>query len=166
MTLLELIVAVSILAIAAALALATPFRDYARSRTAADAAATLAQDLALLERVAQNGGANDGSTLEIISANPLVYECHYGRPNALDPNSALGAMIVRRSFADVALDGVSPIDANTPLLFASNGSAQYVTAGVWADQHQTIELRLLPSSDGARAGKVDLNLFTGAISLP
>lgn len=164
-TLLELIVAASIVALAALLALVMPFRDYARSRVASDAAATLAQDLALLEREAQNGGANDGSTLLIVSANPLVYECRYGRPNVLDPNSTLGATIVRRSFAGVAL-GAGPIDANTPLLFASNGSAQYVSSGAWADQHQTIELLLIPSSDEARTAKVDLNLFTGAISVP
>lgn len=165
MTLLELIVTVAILAITAALALLTPFREYARSRAAADAAATLAQDIALLERVAQNGGANDGSTLEIIAADPLVYECHYGRPNALDPNSLLGATIVRRSFEHVAL-GRGPIDTNTPLLFASNGSAQYVTAGVWADQHQIVELQLVPSGDAARVARVDLNMFTGAIAIP
>ena len=164
-TLLELIAVVSILAIAAALVLITPFRDYAHARAASDAAATLAQDLALLERVAQNGGANDGSTLEIISANPLVYECHYGRPNALDPTSALGPTIVRRSFDDVALSG-GPIDVHTPLLFASNGSAQYVTGGLWVDQHQTIELRLTPLRDAPRLANVDVNLFTGAISLP
>lgn len=164
-TLLELIVTASIIAIAGVLVFAVPFRDYARSRAASDAAATLAQDLALLERVAQNGGANDGATLMIVSDNPLVYECRYGRPNALDPNSTLGATIVRRFFTGVVLEA-GPIDATTPLLFASNGSAQYVTRGAWADQHQTVELRLIPSSDEARAAKVDVNLFTGAISLP
>jgi type II secretory pathway pseudopilin PulG len=161
---LETIVAVSILAIASALVLLTPYRDYARSRAAADAAATLAQDLALLERVAQNGGANDGATLAIVSSSPLVYECHYGRPHDLDPNSVLGPIIVRRAFEGVALVG-GPIDPNTPLLFASNGSAQYVLAGNWAEQHQTIELTLAPAT-GSRGARVRLNLFTGAISVP
>jgi len=164
-TLLEMLVTVSILMLAAALVLITPFRAYMHARAAADAASTLAQDLALLERVAQNGGVNDGATLEIISADPLIYECYYGRPNAIDPSSTLGSLIVRRSYDDVALTS-GPIDASTPLLFASNGSAQYVSAGMWADQHQTIELTLTPSADAARAGKVDLNLFTGGISLP
>jgi prepilin-type N-terminal cleavage/methylation domain-containing protein len=165
MTLLELIVVVAILAIAAALILVTPFRDYARGRAASDAASTLAQDIALLERVAQNGGANDGATLQIVSSRPFAYTCYYGRPNSIDSNSTLGPIIVRRSFGDVALTG-GPIDTSTPLLFANNGSAQYVTAGVWADQHQTIELALAPASDAARTAKVDLNLFSGAVYAP
>ncbi|HME81918.1 MAG TPA: prepilin-type N-terminal cleavage/methylation domain-containing protein [Candidatus Eremiobacteraceae bacterium] len=165
MTLMEMLVVVSMLAIAAALVLLTPFRAYQRERAAGDAASTVAQDLALLERVAQNGGANDGATLQIDSTAPLSYDCYYGRPNAIDSNSTLGPVIVHRSFDDVDLTG-GPIDATTPLLFASNGSVQYVSAGTWADQHQTIELVLTPASDEARAAKVDLNLFTGGISLP
>ena len=35
----------------------------------------------------------------------------------------------------------------------------------WADQHQTIALTITPPDDPARAGIVDLDLFTGAISL-
>jgi type II secretory pathway pseudopilin PulG len=164
-TLLELIVTVSVLMIATALILVTPFQAYMHARAASDAASTLAHDLALLERVAQNGGVNDGATLEILSANPLVYECYYGRPHAIDPNSTLGPIITHRSFDDVSLTS-GPIDASTPLLFASNGSAQYVAAGVWADQHQTIELTLTPSADPSRASRVDLNLFTGSVALP
>ncbi|HLN46760.1 MAG TPA: prepilin-type N-terminal cleavage/methylation domain-containing protein [Magnetospirillaceae bacterium] len=165
MTLMEMLTVVSLLAIAAALVLLTPFRAYQHGRAAGDAAATLAQDLALLERAAQNGGANDGSTLVIVSTAPLSYDCYYGRPNAIDPNSTLGPVIVHRSFDDVALTG-GPIDSNTPLLFASNGSAQYVSAGTWADQHQTIELVLTPASDASRSAKVDLNLFSGGVSSP
>ena len=156
---------VSILLIAGALILVTPFRAYMHARAASDAASTLAQDLALLERVAQNGGVNDGATLKIVSTNPLVYDCYYGRPNSIDPNSALGPVIFHRSFEDVALTA-GPIGTSTPLLFASNGSAQYVSAGMWADQHQTIELTLTPSADTARTSEVDLNLFTGGIALP
>ncbi len=165
MTLLEVLVAAAILALASALVLLTPFREYVHGRAASDAATTMAQDIALLERAAQNGGANDGATLQIVSTNPLVYDCYYGRPNALDPNSALGPLIVHRSFDDVALSA-GPIDATTPLLFASNGSVQYVAAGIWADQHQTIEVTLTPASDASRVAKVDLNLFTGGVSLP
>ena len=164
-SLIEMLVTVFITMLAAALFLITPFRAYMHAREAQDAAATLAQDMALLERVAQNGGVNDGATLEIISADPLVYECYYGRPNGIDPNSALGPLIVHRSYADVALTG-GPIDERTPLLFASNGSAQYVSAGAWADQHQSIALTLTPSADPARAGVVNIDLFTGGISLP
>ncbi len=164
MTLIELLIVVAILAIACALIFLSPVRAYLHARAAADAAQTFAQDVALLERVAQNGGANDGATLQIVSTSPLVYECYYGRPNAIDPNSALGALIVRRSYDDVTLSG-GPIDATTPLLFASNGSAQYVAAGVWADQHQTIEMTLAPSGDEERSSAIDLDLFTGGVSL-
>ncbi|HEV2909293.1 MAG TPA: prepilin-type N-terminal cleavage/methylation domain-containing protein [Candidatus Eremiobacteraceae bacterium] len=165
MTLIEVLIAAAILALASALVLLTPFRAYVHGRAASDAATTMAQDIALLERAAQNGGANDGATLQIVSTNPLVYDCYYGRPNALDPNSALGPLIVHRSFDDVALTA-GPIGATTPLLFASNGSEQYVAAGIWADQHQTIELTLTPASDASRAARVDLNLFTGGVSVP
>jgi prepilin-type N-terminal cleavage/methylation domain-containing protein len=164
-TLLEMLVTVSILMIAGALILVTPFRAYMHARAASDAASTLAQDLALLERVAQNGGVNDGATLKIVSTNPLVYDCYYGRPNSIDPNSALGPVIFHRSFDDVALTA-GPIDTSTPLLFASNGSAQYVSAGTWADQHQTIRMTLTASADATRESTVDLDLFTGSISLP
>lgn len=162
---LELLVTLAILMLASALILITPFRAYMHARAASDAASTLAQDLALLERVAQNGGVNDGATLEIVSTDPLVYECYYGRPNGIDPNSTLGPLIAHRAFGDVALT-TGPINVSTPLLFASNGSAQYVAAGIWADQHQSIELTLTPAADASRASSVDLNLFTGAISLP
>lgn len=165
MTLMEMLVAVAMLATASALFLITPFRQYVHGRAASDAASTMAQDVALLERIAQNGGANDGATLQIVSTNPLVYDCYYGRPNNIDINSALGPKIVHRSFDDVTLTG-GPIDTHTPLLFASNGSVQYVLAGNWADQHQTIEITLTPSSDASRSARVDLNLFTGGVSVP
>lgn len=165
MTLMETLVAVAMLATASALFLITPFRAYLHGRAAADAASTLAQDIALLERTAQNGGANDGATLQIVSTNPLVYDCYYGRPNNIDLNSTLGPNIVHREFDDVTL-AAGPIDASTPLLFASNGSAQYVVAGNWVDQHQTIELTLIPSGDDAHTAKVDLNLFTGGVTVP
>jgi hypothetical protein len=160
-----MLVTVSILMIAGALILVTPFRAYMHARAASDAASTLAQDLALLERVAQNGGVNDGATLKIVSTNPLVYDCYYGRPNSIDPNSTLGPVIFHRSFDDVALTA-GPIDTSTPLLFASNGSAQYVSAGTWADQHQTIQMTLTASADETRESTVGLDLFTGSVALP
>ncbi|HXM17782.1 MAG TPA: type II secretion system protein [Candidatus Tumulicola sp.] len=165
LTLLEVLVVAAIIGLAASLAVVPAYLDYSRARAASDAATTLAQDLSLIERAAQNAGPNVGGTLEIISADPLVYECRYGRPNEIDPNSMLGDLIVRRSFDHVALaQGV--ISSTTPLLFASNGSAQFVQAGEWSDQHQTIELTLVASGDSSRAARVDVNLFTGAIAQP
>jgi Tfp pilus assembly protein PilE len=165
MTLLEMLTVVAILAVASALFLITPFRSYVHARAARDAATTMAQDIAWLERIAQNGGVNDGATLQINSIDPLVYDCYYGRPNALDPNSTLGPLIVHRSFDDVTLSA-GPIDASTPLLFADNGSVQYQSAGVWADQHQTVELTLTPSNDRTRTANVNLDLFTGGVAVP
>lgn len=165
MTLLEMLTVVAMLAVASALFLITPFRSYMHARAARDAATTMAQDIAWLERIAQNGGVNDGATLQIDSIDPLVYDCYYGRPNALDPNSTLGPLIVHRSFDDVALSA-GPIDASTPLLFADNGSIQYVSAGLWADQHQTVELTLTPSNDPTRTANVHLDLFTGGVMAP
>ncbi len=156
---------VAILGVLAGLAVVPAYLDYARSRAASDAATTLAQDLSLLERSAQNAGPNVGTTLKIISTNPFVYECRYGRPNDIDPNSKLGDLILRRAYDNVTLSE-GTISIATPLLFANNGSAQFVQDGQWSDQHQTIELTLVPSSDSSRAGRVDVNLFTGAISTP
>jgi prepilin-type N-terminal cleavage/methylation domain-containing protein len=165
MTLLEMLAVVAMLAVASALFLITPFRSYMHARAARDAATTMAQDIAWLERIAQNGGVNDGATLQIDSINPLVYDCYYGRPNALDPNSTLGPLIVHRSFDDVAL-GAGPIDTSTPLLFADNGSIQYVSAGQWADQHQNVDLTLTPANDPSDIASVHLDLFTGAVATP
>ena len=165
LTLLEMLTVVAMLAMASTLFLITPFRSYMHARAARDAATTMAQDIAWLERIAQNGGVNDGATLQVDSINPLVYDCYYGRPNALDPNSTLGPLIVHRSFDDVALIA-GPIDASTPLLFADNGSVQYVSAGLWADQHQTVDLTLAPSNDPSQTTNLQLDLFTGGVARP
>jgi prepilin-type N-terminal cleavage/methylation domain-containing protein len=164
-TLLEVLVGTALLAFVASLAVVPAYFGYLRARAASDSAATLAQDLSLLERAAQNAGPNVGATLTIISADPLVYEGRYGRPNQLDPNSMLGDLIVRRSFDHVAL-AAGTISTTTPLLFASNGSAQFVQAGMWSDQHQAVDIALVPSGDTPRSATVEVNLFTGAISTP
>ena len=159
---LEMLVVVAIITLLAGAMFVLDYRGYSASRTSADAAATLAEDLALLERTAQNSLPNQGSSLVIVSTDPLAYRCYRGRPSSVDPNSALGALLIERRFPQVALTG-GPIDTSTPLLFAGNGSAQYVSSGVLADQHTTIAL-VLTARPGGRISKVELNLFTGAIS--
>ena len=67
-TLLETIVAVAIAALIAAAVAVPTYATYSRARTARDAADALAQDIALLERSAQNGVDMQGATLEIDSA--------------------------------------------------------------------------------------------------
>lgn len=165
-TLLEVLAVAGIIALVAVFVGIPPYATYARERQARDAADTLAQDLALLERSAQNGeGA--GATLEIDSVSPFAYSCYHGRPSDLDPRTALGALIVQRSFPGVSL-GYGPINPQTPLLFASNGSAQYFDGTHWVDQHgPPIAFRLMPPGSGdSHMLSVTLNMFTGEITAP
>lgn len=162
-TLTELFVVVAIVTVLAGLVVVPAYRSYAAARAPVDAAQVLAEDLTLLERTAQNGHSHEGASLIIVSANPFAYRCHRGRPASVDPNSALGALLVERRFPDVTLSG--PIDPSTPLLFASNGSAQYVSGGIVANQHATIDFALA-QKHGAKVAHVNLNLFTGAVSVP
>lgn len=161
---LELLAVCAVLGVLATLAIVPSYRSYAAGRVAADAAQTFAQDVSLAERVAQDGGPFEGATMQIVSADPLTYECRRGRPTDLDPRSSLGAVIIERRFEGVNLTG-GPIDAQTPLLFASNGSAQYRAAnGTWPDQHQTVTVEFTATADSARTAAVTLDLFTGAVA--
>jgi hypothetical protein len=54
---------------------------------------------------------------------------------------------------------------DSPMLFARNGSIQYVAAGAWADQHQPVSILLTSRIDRSRTATVGLNPFTGAVSL-
>lgn len=157
-----MLVAALILALAAAFGV-PGYRSYAASRASADAATSLASDLAFLVRAAQNAGGNEGASLVIESQDPLSYRGYLGRPKSIDPNASLGATLLERTFPGVSLVG-GPIDATTPLLFASNGSAQFVSGGNIAPQHQTIEF-LLNCNAGGKTARVDLDLFTGAVNI-
>jgi type II secretory pathway pseudopilin PulG len=165
-TLIEVIVALSVVVLIA-LTIAIPtYALYSRARVARDAADALAQDLALLERSAQNGVAMQGATLEIDSASPLRYSCYRGRPSNLDPNTQLGTLILQRTFAGVSL-GDGPINLSTPLLFASNGSAQYFDGTQWVDQHRPpIAFTLAPTADLTHPVAVTLDMFTGEVTAP
>ncbi len=140
------------------------YRNYSASRAPLDAATALAEDLSLLARTAQNGKLNEGASLIIISADPLHYRGYRGRPTSIDPNSTLGALVVERSFQGVMLTS-GAIGPTTPLLFASNGSAQYLSYGAVADQHATVEFSLSRGT-GDKAARVDVDLFTGAVTMP
>jgi len=163
-TLVELFVVIAIITVLTGLVVVPAYRSYIAARGPSDAAEVLAEDLTLLERAAQNGHTNEGASLIIVSADPFVYRCHRGRPSSVDPNSALGAVLVERRFPDVTLEE-GPIGVSTPLLFASNGSAQYVSDAGVASQHATIAFDL-GQRHGGRTAHVDLNLFTGAVSVP
>ena len=158
----EMFVTVAILIVLAG-ALAVPaFRAYGQSRAAHDAAVALAEDIALTERAAQVDPQRGGASLIIESTAPLRYRCYLGRPTEIDPRSQLGTVIVARARDDASLVG-GPIDPSTPLLFASNGSAQYVTGGTVASQHQTITLTVAAREDPSRTATVQLDLFSGAV---
>lgn len=136
------------------------YRSYAASRASHDAATVLSSDLAFLVRAAQNASDGSGACLVIESAAPLSYRGYLGRPKKLDPNSHLGTVLFDRTFASVTLAN-SPIGTATALLFASNGSAQYESAGTIAPQHATIDFQLRGSV--GKAADVRLDLFTGAV---
>ncbi|HEV2037762.1 MAG TPA: hypothetical protein VGQ96_04060 [Candidatus Eremiobacteraceae bacterium] len=158
----EALVIIAIVCVMVGAVVIPGYRNFMRARAPAHAASTLAEDLALLERAAQNGRPHEGSSLVVVSADPFVYRCYRGRPASVDPNSTLGALLIERRFPGVTLAS-GPIGLATPLLFASNGSAQYQSGGVIADQHATVGFSLTQSSGRATAN-VTLNLFTGAIS--
>lgn len=154
-----MLVAALMLVLAAAFGI-PGYRSYADSRANKDAAAVLASDLALLVRAAQNANDDAGASLVIESVTPFTYRGYLGRPKNIDPSTRLGKLLFERTFSSVTL-GNSPIDPATPLLFASNGSVQYETAGTIAPQHQTIAFVL--SGGSGRAATVSLDLFTGAV---
>lgn len=164
MTLLESMVVLALFGILLTMAIPPTLRDYARSRSARDASARVAQDIALLERVAQDGGAHAGATLIITSPQPLNYACYRGRPAADAPGWRLGDLIVQRSFPDVSLAAGSVGQAGA-LLFARNGSVQVKEGDVWVDQHQTLTITLVSGDQPAASANVDLNLFTGGVIL-
>jgi len=163
-TLVELFVVIAIITVLTGLVVVPAYRSYIAARGPSDAAQVLAEDLALLKRAAQNGHTNEGASLIIVSSDPFAYTCHRGRPSSIDPNSALGAVLVERRFPGVTLED-GPIGVSTPLLFASNGSAQYISGGGVASQHATIAFSLA-QRHGGRVAHVDLDLFTGAVSVP
>ena len=164
-TMIELVVVCAILAVIALVTVVPRYVEYARARQTGDAASILSQDIGYLERFAQNSEPFEGATIEIDSADPLKYTCYSGRPSGLDPQSHIRATLFVRSFPDVAL-GSGPLRRGSPLLFAHNGSIQYVDHGQWADQHQIVTIELRSRSDGKRAADVTVNLFTGGVTAP
>lgn len=161
----ELLVVLALIALLATLLVIPNYRGYIAARAPHDAATTLAEDIALLERSAQNGARDEGATLLVNSDSPLSYSCYRGRPATLDPNSHLQGLLVRRTFAHVALLA-GPINASTPLLFAGNGSAQYEVDGDIADQHQLLDFSLGPADETGPNAHVILNPFTGSVATP
>jgi len=161
----ELLVVLALLVVLIAAVAVPSYRSFSAGRAARAAAATLAEDLALLQRSAQNGNSEEGAALVVTSLNPFAYAGYRGRPAAVDPRSTLGSVIVERTFPGVQLTG-GPINVTTPLLFASNGSAQYLTAGNIASQHQAIALQLAPAADAANVSTVQIDLFTGSVRSP
>ena len=164
-TTLELVVACAILTVLALVALLPRYVEYSRARQVNDAATVLSQDIAYLERFAQNSEPYEGATIEIDSTDPLEYTCYSGRPTGLDPQSHLRAALHVRSFPDVALAS-GPLHAGSPFLFAHNGSIQYLQHQQWADQHQPVTIELRSLTDDTRISTVTVNPFTGGVTAP
>ena len=160
---LELTILAGLLFVLIGMVIAPQYRQYALSRASKDAATTLSADLAYLERAGQNSNAEEGSTLVVESTNPFSYRGYLGRPRSLDPSTKLEQVLLHRTFPGVRLSE-GPIGIQTPLLFANNGSAQYETGGNIASQHQTIGFTLT-SDTGGNSSLVQLNLFTGAVTV-
>lgn len=164
-TMIEVLVACAILTLLALVALLPRYVEYAHARQVGDAASVLSQDVAYLERFAQNSEPYEGATIEVDSADPLRYTCYSGRPSGLDPLSHIRATLFVRSFPEVTLAS-GPLHKGSPLLFAHNGSIQYVDHGQWADQHLLVTIELRSRSDRSKASDVVVNPFTGGISSP
>lgn len=161
----ELVVSCAVLAILALVVVVPRYVEYARARQVDDAATVLSQDIAYLERFAQNSEPFEGATIEIGSADPLTYTCYSGRPSRLDPQSHIRDALFSRSFPDVALDA-SPLRPESPFLFAHNGSIQYEQHGQWADQHVAVTIEMRSRTERTRTAAVSVDPFTGAVTTP
>jgi len=162
-TVVEAMVVCAVLALLAALIVLPAYDRYRRAREVGDAGAVLAQDIAYLERFAQNSDPYEGATIEIQSGDPLRYTGYSGRPSGMDPQSHIRAVLFIRSYADVALAS-GPLRHNSPLLFAHNGSVQYVADQQWADQHVPVTIELRSTAVHDRTATVTLDPFTGAVT--
>jgi len=164
-SLFELLIVCAILAGLAALFVFPQYQKYARARQVDDAAALLAQDIAYLERYAQNSEPYEGATIEVKSNDPLQYTCYSGRPTSMDGQSHIRGVLFVRQYNDVTLVP-GALSRTSPLLFAHNGSVQYVQNHAWADQHTPVTIDLRSTVEHGRAASVDLSPFTGAVSAP
>jgi Tfp pilus assembly protein PilE len=163
-TVLELMVVAGLFALLAAMLVIPAYVKYSRAREAGDAAAILAQDISYLERFAQDSAPYEGATIEVETNDPLAYTCYSGRPSGMDPQSYLRTVLYTRRFPDVALTP-GALGRSSPLLFARNGSVQYVAQDAWADQHSPVSIELVSRLDRSIATTVYLSPFTGGVSL-
>ena len=162
-TTVELMLACALLALMIGLVVIPAYTEYRHGREVDDAATLLAADIAYLERYAENSDPYEGATIEVESGDPLRYTCYSGRPTSLDPQSHIRAVLFVRSYQETAIAG-GPLSRNTPLLFAHNGSVQYIDGGQWADQHTAVTFMLRSLSERGRTAEVTLDPFTGAAS--
>lgn len=164
LTVVEMMVVAGLIAMLAAILIIPAYERYARARQAGDAAAVLAQDIGYLERFAQDSAPYEGATIEVDSVDPLVYTCYSGRPSLMDPQSYIRGVLLVRRFPDVALVP-GALARNSPVLFARNGSIQYVQGGQWNDQHTPVAIELVSRLDRSMAAHVTLDPFTGIATL-
>jgi hypothetical protein len=162
-SLIEALVVCAIVAMLASLIVIPAYDRFARARAVDDAAAILAQDVGLLERFAQNSAPFEGASIEVQSEDPLHYIAYSGRPNLLDPQSHIVALLFERRFSYVRLLP-GALGRNSPMLFPRNGSVQYIAGGRWADQHDPALIRLQSTADPSRQAAVSIDPFTGSVT--
>jgi len=163
-TVVEMMVVAGIVALLASLLVIPAYQNYQRERQTEDAARQLAQDIGYLERFAQDSAPYEGATIVVQSIDPLSYTCYSGRPTGLDAQSYIRGVLATRTFPEVMLQP-GPLSRDSPLLFARNGSVQYVSQDQWADQHDPIAIQLVSRIDPSVTAVVGLDPFTGAASL-
>ena len=164
-SLIEMLASCAVLALLALVVLLPRYVEYAHARQVDDAGTILAQDMAYLERFAENSEAFEGATIEVRSLDPLAYTCYSGRPSHLDPLSHLRGVLLTRSFPEVAIEA-GPLRPDTPFLFAHNGSIQYAIHGQWANQHLPVTIELRSRTDKSRLVVLTVDPFTGGVATP
>jgi prepilin-type N-terminal cleavage/methylation domain-containing protein len=162
-SLFELLASCAIVAILASLLVIPSYVKYAQARQIDDASAILAQDIGYLERFAQDSDPLEGATIEVQSDDPLRYTCYSGRPSLMDPQSRIRDVLIVRDFPDVRIVP-GALSHASPLLFARNGSIQYVADGQWNDQHQTFSIELQSKVEAGRTSYLTVDPFTGGVS--
>jgi Tfp pilus assembly protein PilE len=162
-SLIEVLVVCAIAAVLASLVVIPAYDRFARARAVDDAAEILAQDVGLLERFAQNSAPFEGATIEVESEDPLQYSAYSGRPRQMDPQSHIVALLFERRFSDVRLIP-GALGRNSAMLFARNGSVQYIAGGQWADQHNPVLILLQSTADTGRQAVISIDPFSGSVS--
>jgi prepilin-type N-terminal cleavage/methylation domain-containing protein len=162
-SLFEMLASCAVIAVLASLLVIPSYIRYTKAREVDDASSILAQDIGYLERFAQDSDPLEGATIEVQSDDPLRYTCYSGRPSLMDPQSHIRDVLIVRDFPNVRIEP-GALDHASPLLFARNGSLQYVSGGDWNDQHEAFSIELQSRVEPGRTASLSVDPFTGGVS--